>query len=465
MAIGVLDILRKSLLISSKNINFIIFTIITSLPLFFFLVYYDFPLQKFLLETNEILQENRGHLQFNELMRYLLHELTQLGFYYLAPLHLLELCLVLLIVDLTSKIYRGDGEPLTLKDMVNKPIDMAKLRGTLITFLYVFFLSSCTLLGLIWLLTTFYAFSTSGFYAPVFVFGGTLVILLTLYLAISAVWNMSVVISILEGISGTEALALSSYYSRGSGRCGFILMLLFFVLEMGLRLPCLYIGCYQREVELLHRVASSAWGLRSNGLVEGLICIRHAVYYTDAFPILKPVTHVEKPNTPKEELHFLSTSGIIRSAIEIPCRAILIDLVNFLTAVSTVYSASKFYTTTGRSMSLQDLLENFITNTKWNGPLIAFFMSQLSFISLDAVAYWGGSSPLVSSYNTLLQVIHGVDYFVALVNCLEYSAVWHTAVVISVLEDERGFKEFSSAAKLIEGRRIVGWVFMLVYSV
>ncbi|KAF3431736.1 hypothetical protein FNV43_RR26472 [Rhamnella rubrinervis] len=178
IAMGVLDILRKSLLIASKNINFIIFTVITSLPLFFFLVYYDFLLQKFLLDTNEILQENPGYFQFNKLMRYLLHELTQLGFYYLAPLHLLELCPVLVIVDLASKIYRGDGVPLTLKDMCCVEYERSD-----------------------------------------FDFGG---------------------------ISGTEALALSSYYSRGSGRCGFILMFLFFVLEMGLRLPCLYIGCYQR---------------------------------------------------------------------------------------------------------------------------------------------------------------------------------------------------------------------------
>lgn len=242
----------------------------------------------------------------------------------------------------------------------------------------------------------------------------------------------------------------------------------------------------------------------------------------------KAVTHVEKPNTPKEKVHLPSSFGIIRSAIEIPCRfhsfvlftfptslpllcamllprllarqdfidrpdltlrlpppnklmnaakmaldvatpilrAILFDQVNFLTAVSTIYSASKFYTTSGRSMSLQDLLQNFITNAKWNGPPIAFLdMSLLSLISLYAITYWGGSGPLVSSSNMFLQVIHGVVYFGALSKWLEYSALWHSAVVISVLEEKRGFEAFSSAVKLSKGRRIAGLVLMLVYSV
>lgn len=241
----------------------------------------------------------------------------------------------------------------------------------------------------------------------------------------------------------------------------------------------------------------------------------------------KPVTHVEKPNTPKEKLHFLSTCGIFRSAIKIPCRfhsfvaftfltslpllctillprllapqdfvdkpditlrlpplnklmyaakmaldvatpvlrTILLDQVNFLTALSTIYSASKFYTNTGRSTSLQDLLQNFITNAKWNGPLIVFLdMTLLSFIALEAVTYWGGSGPLVSSSNMLLQVIHGVVYFAGLSKWLEYSALWHSAVVLSVLEEKRGLEAFSSAAKLIKGRRIVGLVLMLVYT-
>lgn len=145
-----------------------------------------------------------------------------------------------------------------------------------------------------------------------------------------------------------------------------------------------------------------------------------------------------KPVTSAQKLHFLSTFGILRSAVEIPCRfhsflayifltslpllstmlaprllawpyfadkpqvnlqlsppnklmyasrlaldvatsilrAILIDQVNFLTAVSTIYSASKTYTTTGKSTRLQDLLQKFM-KTKWNATLIAFLYMSL----------------------------------------------------------------------------------------
>ena len=80
---------------------------------------------------------------------------------------------------------------------------------------------------------------------------------------------MSLVVSILEGIYGTEALALSSYYSRGSDWCGIILMLVFFVWEMGLRLPCLYIGCYQRGIGI---VAQSSFFCLGTAL-KWVVCV------------------------------------------------------------------------------------------------------------------------------------------------------------------------------------------------
>jgi Na+-driven multidrug efflux pump len=76
-------------------------------------------------------------------------------------------------------------------------------------------------------------------------YGVAFVALLTKYLEWSAMWNMSIVISVLEGISGYEAFALSAYFSKGSERRGLILMIVFFVWGLGLRLPCLYFGCYE----------------------------------------------------------------------------------------------------------------------------------------------------------------------------------------------------------------------------
>ncbi|PQM40963.1 hypothetical protein Pyn_14294 [Prunus yedoensis var. nudiflora] len=58
------DILRKALVISARNTNFFIFTILTSLPLFCFLVYYESVLQKFLVQISEILKQPLDDLDY-----------------------------------------------------------------------------------------------------------------------------------------------------------------------------------------------------------------------------------------------------------------------------------------------------------------------------------------------------------------------------------------------------------------
>jgi hypothetical protein len=86
------------------------------------------------------------------------------------------------------------------------------------------------------------------FYGPIFV------ALLTKYLEWSAVWNMSIVISVLEGTYGIEALLHSAYFSRGSERRGLLLMLVFFVWGQGLRLASLYFGCYEGGMGIVAQV-------------------------------------------------------------------------------------------------------------------------------------------------------------------------------------------------------------------
>lgn len=252
------DILRKAFTISATNINFLIFTILSSLPLFFFLVYYEPFLQRFLLEISEIQEPSNGHY-FNyrsiptvittKLINEIPGGLIQLALVYLIPLHLLELSTVLVIVDLASKKYTRREEleeepPLTLNEMIHKPFDVTRLLGTLVTFVYVIIMSTCTLLGLVWLAATYYV--------VIILFHNVLVVvqclvsfvlLLTLYLGWSAAWNMSVVISILERRHGTKAMASAICYSIGNEWRGFRLMLVFFAWEVGLRLPCIYFGC------------------------------------------------------------------------------------------------------------------------------------------------------------------------------------------------------------------------------
>ncbi|XP_061990749.1 uncharacterized protein LOC133709131 [Rosa rugosa] len=260
------DIFKKAFTISATNIKFLIFTILTSLPLFCFLVYYEPFLQRFLLEISEILKPSKddyfGYLssrrfQFSipslptDMATKLNNEfpggLVQIALLYLIPLHLLELSTVLVIVDLASKTYTTQEEeepPLTLMEMVHKPFDVTRVLGTLVTFVYVVIMSSSSLLGLVWLAVIYYVV-TMFFYDVLVImwcwvgFLG----LLTLYLGWIAVLNMSVVISILEGRYGTKAIALAICYSVGNEWRGFRLMLVFFAWEVGLRLPCIYFGC------------------------------------------------------------------------------------------------------------------------------------------------------------------------------------------------------------------------------
>ncbi|KAG6650888.1 hypothetical protein CIPAW_06G074200 [Carya illinoinensis] len=217
----VLDILKAAQTIFSKNFNFIIFILFISLPLFFFMVYYEIFLHRTL---SNILEQSykyhRGLVVTSEVTTKLRtifpHQLVQLGFLYLVPFHLLELCTVILTVDLASKIYAEDRPILTLKEMLYKQIYGARIRDLQVPFLLL--------------------------YGPVFI------ALLLKYLEWSAVWNVSIVISVLEGTFGLRAMALSFRYNRGSERRGLLLMAVFFVWGLGLRLPCLYFGCYEGEI-------------------------------------------------------------------------------------------------------------------------------------------------------------------------------------------------------------------------
>ncbi|XP_041015059.1 uncharacterized protein LOC121257873 isoform X1 [Juglans microcarpa x Juglans regia] len=255
----VLDILKAAPTIFFKNFSFIIFLLFISLPLFFFMVYYEIFLQRTL--TNILEQSHSHDLEYHrwsvvtsevttELRTTFSHQLVQLGFLYLVPFHLLELCTVIVTVDLASKIYAEDRPILTLKEMLYKPIYGARIRGTFITSFYVILLSTCNLLGLVWLATSYHVFwRTSDLQVPFLLFYGPVFIALLLkYLEWSAVWNVSIVISVLEGTFGVRAMALSARFNRGNERRGLLLMAVFFVWGLDLRLPCLYFRCYEGEI-------------------------------------------------------------------------------------------------------------------------------------------------------------------------------------------------------------------------
>ncbi|KAB1207931.1 hypothetical protein CJ030_MR7G006049 [Morella rubra] len=187
----VLGILKEALAIFSKNFRFNIFILLTTLPLFFFMVYYESLLQRTLVETSNILKQTPLHLDsilqnmdaiIDRKTEDFVNELVQLSFLYLVPLHLLEFCTVIVTVDLASKIGK-EARTMTLKEMIQKPIYGARMRGIFVTYFQVLFLSTFMLLGLIWSVTNYSVWGRSSMFNVFFAafYGAAFVALLTKY--------------------------------------------------------------------------------------------------------------------------------------------------------------------------------------------------------------------------------------------------------------------------------------------
>ncbi|XP_061371410.1 uncharacterized protein LOC133313995 [Gastrolobium bilobum] len=256
------DILREAVIIYFRNLNFIIFTFFTSLPLFCVMVYFETYLQETLLETSNIVNPPRAHFhyyyydsifdRFN--MDYFL-KLIQLGFIYMVPLYVLEVGSAVVTINLASKL-RSEEKKMTLKDMFQKSLDPSNLRGSFLTSIYVLLLTTSHQLGLLWIVLNYHVFLKDLSCYVIFAVICSMAFsnILRMYLEWSAVWNMSLVISILEGIYGIDALALSVYFSRGCRRRGLFFMLIFFAWGHLLRLLCLHIGGYEQGSEILIQV-------------------------------------------------------------------------------------------------------------------------------------------------------------------------------------------------------------------
>ncbi|XP_024196509.2 uncharacterized protein LOC112199772 [Rosa chinensis] len=175
------------------------------------------------------------------------NNLIQLGLLYLIPLHLLELCSAFVIVDLASKLGgKGKSGEVSGGGSVTR---MVRFRGTLVTSIWVLFLSTCTVVGSIWLVSVYYVLLRNFGYYNAYcrvLYKAACMALLANYLEWGAIWNMSIVISILENRHGANALMFSAYLSRGrERRQGLVLMLIFGVWGLGLRLACLFFKCYE----------------------------------------------------------------------------------------------------------------------------------------------------------------------------------------------------------------------------
>lgn len=284
---GIFDILKEALTFYVKNINFIIFTCLTSLPFFFLMVYFEILFQKIMVETPEIIsllpffEKNYAYVYVSEIdsggvmhiemprksfSNDYLPVFIKLGLIYLVPLHVLELCSAVITMDSASKL-KSEENYRCLKDMFKSSIDMSIMKGTFITSLYKLFWSTCFLIAFPWILSNCYMlFRDFGYYI---VFSVICLVaftkLLMVYLEWSAIWNMSLVISVLEGIYGVGALRVSYFFSRGNQERGLLLMFVFFVLGLCLRLSCVSLECYKRgygiflQIGLLTVVNTLKW--------------------------------------------------------------------------------------------------------------------------------------------------------------------------------------------------------------
>lgn len=168
--------------------------------------------------------------------------------------------------------------------------------------------------------------------------------------------------------------------------------------------------------------------------------------------------------------HLINVSWAVEPITQF-LKVYLVDLVNFLTALTTIYASSTIHTSNGdhkASMGLRDLLKNSVTQTRWRDPVFKFIaMSILCNIFLPDVLYWINAQSLLSSWcgnSFILKALHFIVLAVAFAKCVEYTAWWNLTLVVSILEleEQRGFQAFSTSSQLMNGNKLRGCVLMLL---
>ncbi|KAI5419665.1 hypothetical protein KIW84_043726 [Lathyrus oleraceus] len=124
--LGVFDILKEAITLYVRNLNFIIFTFLTSLPLFCIMVYFEIQLQKTLIEIfyivvnipkEDILDGYFGYMLDLMSREYYYLKFIQLGLIYILPLHVLEFGTAIVTINLASKLSSQQENNMSLKEM------------------------------------------------------------------------------------------------------------------------------------------------------------------------------------------------------------------------------------------------------------------------------------------------------------------------------------------------------------
>ncbi|KAK3183494.1 hypothetical protein Dsin_030780 [Dipteronia sinensis] len=247
--------MKEALRIPFKNPNFILFFLLASLSLFFFLVLSEIIFLQSLIQILDLLMETFARLhgdygyytnfygwQPMYSIREMIGNVSEIrllsSLLLLGIIHLLDLVNTIITVYAASVIYAGEANnPMGLKQIICTPITKVGFKGPLITSVYALLLSSLAFLGMLSLAMNMY-FATD--YFLILVFGMPLMVLLTKHIEWSGIWNMGTVISILEEKHGDVAIWVSAYLSKGCRKSGFLLAFVFFAWKIALRLSCFY---------------------------------------------------------------------------------------------------------------------------------------------------------------------------------------------------------------------------------
>lgn len=287
--LNLLDIFKKALTIPTRNSSFIIFSFLTSLPFFLFLVFFEIILQELLLETS------KHHSAVDPYEIYLFGEIhettptvnlflewTKLCALYLIPYQLLEFLSIITIVPAASMVYAA-VKPVSFRDMM-KPKTTRLLKGPFITSIYVHLLSTTIVLGLAGFLINcgvlvMGVLNQSYFDILVAVVRGVgFTALFVKFLEWSSGWNMALVISTLEEkFHGIEALKFSAYINQEFSQRGLFLMLAFVVWGLIIRLSCIFYGYNGGIGSVLFTCAYTLLICLGN-LMKWVVCV---VYYFD----------------------------------------------------------------------------------------------------------------------------------------------------------------------------------------
>ncbi|KAK9707365.1 hypothetical protein RND81_07G192600 [Saponaria officinalis] len=237
-----LQLLKEASRIPVRNIHFTGFILITSLPLLFWMIYFQILLEGFLQDSFKLerpllssLDRYLPYYQFyagiENLSKAFSEKIIFLPLIYLIPLPLLEFLAAYSTIYFTSKIYKNNP---------NQRLNSTK--GILVTSLIIHVLSTALFLGFLWLSIVFNGCNFISYYdlTIIVIHLAGFAIALPKYLELTAMLNSSLVVSVLGDIHGIDALVVSSRFSKGKEKLGCNLMMVFFVWGFVLRIPCIF---------------------------------------------------------------------------------------------------------------------------------------------------------------------------------------------------------------------------------